>query len=44
MEYAAYVGGVLVSEHDNLLKYYGLLPQLLGRGTTTLSTKGPIWV
>ncbi|KAF8327233.1 uncharacterized protein EI90DRAFT_3018294 [Cantharellus anzutake] len=43
VEYAPYIGGVLVPEHDNLLKYYGLFPQLIGHGTTTLIANGPIW-
>jgi hypothetical protein len=39
-----HVGGPLASDHENLIKNFGITPNALGRGHGLLETSGPAWV
>jgi transcription factor C subunit 6 len=42
--FSAYGAGIISNEHENMIKYTGLHPLVLGRGHNVTESRGPIWV
>ncbi|CAE6398730.1 unnamed protein product [Rhizoctonia solani] len=41
--FSAYGAGIISNEHENMIKYTGLHPLVLGRGHNVTESRGPIW-
>ena len=42
--FSHHMGGPIASDHENLIKNFGLTPSTLGRGHGLLEPSGPVWV
>ncbi|KAG8709210.1 hypothetical protein FRC09_000788, partial [Ceratobasidium sp. 395] len=43
MAFASYGAGIISNEHENMVKFTGLQPIMLGRGHNVTETRGPVW-
>ncbi|CAE6453803.1 unnamed protein product [Rhizoctonia solani] len=41
--FSAYGAGIISNEHENMVKFTGLHPLVLGRGHNVTESRGPIW-
>ncbi|KAH7333577.1 WD40-repeat-containing domain protein [Rhizoctonia solani] len=41
--FSAYGAGIIANEHENMVKFTGLHPLVLGRGHNVTESRGPIW-
>jgi hypothetical protein len=42
--FTTYGAGVISNEHENMVKFTGVQPLVLGRGHNVTEVRGPVWV